>query len=160
VPAAIVCAIRGRWLYFWCGWVTLGIVWFIGALAREPENPSRDRRAVAAVAAGFIAAVLVLGLFGARPSPLLGLDGSVLQSSVGNGYFYGTADSCAPLRRGRVPDGGWLCGRYDAGFSGTVNYEVHSNGLGCWHAVRVGPPGEGSPERLSGCVNLYDFVFS
>lgn len=153
IPALVVTVIRGRWLFFWCGWLTLGILWFVGALVRDPDDSPPKPSVVAGVLAAVAAAVLVLGLFGARPSPVLGLDGDVLQGSIG-GNLIGPTNGCRPQ-----PDGGWLCSRYDDGYSGTVSYEVHANGLGCWHATRVGGAGEGSRERLSGCVTLYDYVF-
>ena len=38
-------------------------------------------------------------------------------------------------------------------------YRVKADWKGCWRGVPVGPPGEGSRRRLSGCVSLFDFVF-
>ena len=140
-------------MYFWFGWLTLGILWYIGALARKPGQGPYQRREVAIVLTATAVAFLVLGFLGARPSPVLGLDGGVLQGSIG-GNLIGPTSACQPL-----PDGGWRCSRYDDGFSGTVTYEVQANGLGCWHAVRIGGAGEGSRGRLSGCVTLYDYVF-
>jgi hypothetical protein len=151
VPAGVACCVRGQWMYFWFGWLTLGLLWYIGALARKPGQPPYEPRVVAIALAAAAAAFLALGLFGARPSPVLGLDGRALQGSVG-GHLLGL-DACRPK-----PDGGWGCSHYDDGLSGTVSYEVHANGLGCWHAVRVGGVGEGSRKHLSGCVTLYDFV--
>jgi hypothetical protein len=153
VPAGVVTCIRGQWLYFWFGWLALGALWYIGALARKPDQDSYEPRQVGVVLMASAAAFLALALFGARPSPVLGLNGGALQGSIG-GNLIGPSNACQPH-----PDGGWGCSRYDDGFSGTVSYEVHSNGLGCWQAVRVGGAGEGSRTRLSGCATLYDFVF-
>jgi hypothetical protein len=141
-------------MYFWFGWLTLGILWYIGALARKPGQPAHPPKAVVAVLAGAAVAFLVLGLFGARPAPVLGLDGQALQRSVGSPGLPGeTGSGCE-----RQPDGTWRCLRHDEGFSGTVLYAVRVNGRGCWQADRVGSPGEGSPKRLRGCVTLVDFV--
>jgi len=140
-------------MYFWFGWLTLGLLWYIGALARKPGQDPYEPWRVGIALAAYAAAFLSLGLFGARPSPVLGLDGGALQGSIG-GNLIGPSNACQPR-----PDGGWRCSHYDDGFSGTVAYEVHANGLGCWHAVRVGGAGEGSSKRLSGCVTLYDYVF-
>jgi len=139
-------------LYFWLGWLTLGLLWYIGALRRKPGQDPYEPTHVGIVLAASAAAFVALGLFGARPSPVLGLNGGALQGSIG-GNLIGPSDSCQPQ-----PDGGWRCSRYDDGLSGTVSYKVHANGLGCWHAVRVGGVGEGSRKRLSGCVTLDDFV--
>lgn len=155
VPAAVITAIRGRWLYFWCGWLTFGILWFIGALAPDPDDPPQKRRAAAIALVAMTVAAVVLGLFGARPSPVLGLDGQALQSSVGNTTLLGLGDDSCD----REGDGSWTCSRFDVGFSSTVGYRVRANGMGCWRAERSTPGGEGSPKRLSGCVTLFDFVF-
>ena len=154
IPAAVITALRGQWLYFWGGWLTGGILWFIGTVARGPDAPPRDPRWVL-VALGVVTAMFALGLLGARPSPLLGLDGRALQSSVGNKVPYlPEPDPCE-----RQADGSWMCTRWDAGFSGTVGYEVRADRLGCWEAERATFSGEGSPKELSGCVSLVDFVF-
>jgi hypothetical protein len=152
IPALAVTVIRGRWLYFWCGWLTLGILWFVGAFAGGRDDPPPNPRTVAAILAAAVSAVLVFGLFGARPSPVLGLNGGALQGSVGGALL--DSHGCRPQ-----PGGAWMCSRYDEGGSGTVSYVVRANGLGCWHATRVGGPGEGSSQRLSGCVTLYDYAF-
>ena len=154
IPAAVVCVIRGQWTYFWFGWLTLGILWYIGALARKPGQGSYEPRQVAIALVASAAAFLALGLFGARPSPVLGLDRHALQSSIGGESLPGfSGRGCE-----RGPDGAWRCARHDEGFSGSVLYAVRSNGLGCWHAVRVGSAGEGSPRRLEGCVTLFNFL--
>lgn len=86
---------------------------------------------------------------------MLGVDGKVLQSSVGNSSMFGP-DSCT-----HASGGDWICSRWDNQFSGTVPYRVHVNGLGCWSATRTSRyAGEGgSAKHFSGCVRLLDFLF-
>lgn len=151
VPAAVITVVRGRLLLFFCGWLTLGILWFVGALAPEPDGTPRDPRWLLAPL-GVVGAMLALGILGARPVPVLSLDGEALQASVGGGTL--GDGSCDP-----APHGSWLCDRWDNGGSGAVRYRVRADWKGCWHAVRVSPSGEGSPKRLSGCVSLVDYVF-
>ncbi len=153
IPAAVVTAIRGRWLLFFCGWLTLGVLWFVGALAPEPQGPPRDPRWMLAPAA-IVIVILVLGIFGARPAPVLGLDGETLQGSVGNSLLGVGDDSCEP-----APGGAWKCSRFDVGYSSVVGYTVKTDWKGCWHAVLQGQPTEDSPKRLSGCVTLVNYVF-
>lgn len=153
VPAAVICALKGRWSYFWVGWITLGLVWFIGAFTQDPERP-RERSWVIGLTLAAVAVILVLGLLGARPTPILGLDGAALQSSVGSTGVSG-GKTCE-----REGGGNWTCLRHDEEFSGTVPYRVHVNGLGCWHAtLLVRPDRETGPKNLSGCVGLFDYVF-
>lgn len=173
IPAAIVTLLKGQWLLFGFGWLTLGILWFVGAaslatsgspwakrlyddekLARA-ENPLRYPRRwrnVGLAVAGAIALILVLGSFAARPTPILGVGGRSLASSVGNDIPGYGAQSCKRLR-----NDAWSCPRWDDQRSGTVSYRVQVDGLGCWHAIRFGSPGEGSDKRLSGCVTIIDY---
>lgn len=154
MPAAVITALRGRWLYFWCGFLTAGVVWFVGAFARGPGDPPRTRRWMAIALLAPLASILVLGLFGARPAPVLGLTGRALQSSVGNDIpILESSHPCQP-----EPGGAWSCSRWDAGRSGTVPYRVTADGLGCWRAVRDGYSGEGSPKALHGCVTLGNYL--
>ena len=147
VPAAVICLRKGQFAILFAGCLTLGLVWIIGATAGE------SRRTLGIVALVALGAAIVLGVFGARPAPVLGVNGEALESSIGNGSFFGGPKSCG--RRAGV----WTCGRWDSQLSGTVSYRVHLNGFGCWHAERVGPPGEGSPARLTGCVHLGNYFF-
>jgi hypothetical protein len=153
VPAAVITVLRRQWLYFWCGWLTLGIVWFIGALAPDPDGPPRDPRWMLAPA-GIVATMLALGVFGARPAPVLGLNGGALQDSVGNSLLGAGEDACDP-----APGGAWKCWRWDNGYSGVVNYTVKADWKGCWDAILDGRPTEDSPRRLSGCVSLFNYAF-
>lgn len=84
------------------------------------------------VALGVLVAALVLGVF--------------LR-------FFSRRRSCL-----QWPDGSWSCTRWDNQFSGVVGYRVEVDGLGCRHAVQVGPEGEGSSARLSGCVRLGNYL--
>jgi len=152
IPAGVACCIRGQWLYFWFGWLTLGILWYIGALSRKPGQPAYAPRRVATVLAATAATFLVLGFFGARPSAVLGVDGHSLQNSVGDSLIFDSPSGCE--REGRF----WACQKWNSGYSGTVLYRVKVNRMGCWQAVRDGYAGEGSPKRLTGCVTLYDFL--
>jgi hypothetical protein len=149
VPAGVITAVRGQWLLFWCGWLTLGILWFIGALAPDPGAESRDPRWVLAGPA-IVAAIVVLGVFGARPTPVLGLDGEALQASVASTTLN---DACEP-----VAADAWTCQRWDSELSGAISYRVEANWKGCWHAVRESPDNR-SPKRLSGCVTFVDYLF-
>jgi hypothetical protein len=103
---------------------------------------------------GVLLAVAALGAFVMRPSPLLGVDGRSLESSVGNGssLFGFQLEPCTEK------GGEWRCSRWDDQMSSTVGYRVDVDGAGCWHATRIGPPGEGSDKRLSGCLWLFDYL--
>ena len=154
VPAGVVTCIRGQWLYFWFGWLTLGTLWYIGALGRKPGQPSYRAGQVATALVATSAAFLVLGVFGARPATVLGVDGGSLQNSVGSSLIFDSPHGCE--REGRF----WSCSKWDSGSSGAIPYRVKVNDSGCWQAVRIGYGGEGSQKRLSGCVTLYDFLFA
>jgi len=152
IPAAVITAVHGHWLLFWCGWLTLGILWFIGALAPDPDAESRDPRWVLAGPV-IVGAIVVLGVFGARPAPVMGLDGEALQASVGGSLLGLVPDSCV-----QGPGDAWRCFHYDAASSGNVTYEVTANWKGCWHAVLKGQPTENNPKRRSGCVTLVNYL--
>lgn len=154
MPAAVVTVLRGRWLLFIVGWFTAGALWFVGALVPDDRASERERRLSAIATAGIAVAFVGLGLFGARPAPLLGMDGRVLQNSVG-----GIATSIGEPHRCEQKGDDWVCGRYDTVSSGSVSYRTRVDGLGCWEATLVGPGGEEVPEELSGCAGLEDFVF-
>lgn len=152
LPAAIVTLFRNRWLLFVGGFPTLGVLWFVGALAQDPDGPPNLRQVVPVIAAT-AAAVLVLGLFGARPTPVLGIDGGALQSSFG-GVDILSFDPENCHRNG----GSWTCSRYESSISGTISYRVQVDGLGCWKATRIGPSYGGNPKELSGCASLVNYV--
>jgi hypothetical protein len=152
IPAGVACCFRRQWLYFWFGWLTLGILWYIGAFVRTPGQPAYEVRTVVIVLAATAVTFLVLGFFGARPSAVLGVDGGSLQNSVGNDLIFESASGCE--REGR----GWSCMKWDSGYSGAVPYRVKVNRMGCWQAVRAGYGGGDSPKRMSGCITLYDVL--
>jgi hypothetical protein len=135
------------------GFLTLGLVWFVGALARDPGGPPEFRNAWP-LAAALATAVLVLGLFGARPTPVLGIDGEALQSSVGGiDVLSFEPESCEP------GDGEWTCFVYESEISGSISYRVEVDWKGCWEAVKVGQSRGENPRTLSGCASLVDYVF-
>lgn len=173
IPAALVSILKGRLLFFAVGWILFGITWFIGALAlAEPgswwarrfygegraaraADPIRHRRPARVTAlwlGGGIAAVLLLGLLTARPTPLTGVDGEALQFSVG-GALGPSSEPCVHLA-----DGSWRCHAYDREVSSGVPYTVRTHGLGCWTAVPSGPGGESVARRRSGCVTIVDEI--
>jgi hypothetical protein len=175
VPTAVVTVLKGRWPLFLAGWLTLGITWLIGAAslalpdswwarrvydekqlarAKDPLRHPRPRRAIALWSAGTVAAIVLVGLFAARPSPILGVEADALQDSVG-GWSPGLSTRPCQPRGNRT----WNCERYDDQSSDSVGYRVKVDGLGCWTATRIGPPGEGSDKRLSGCITIVDHVF-
>ena len=115
-------------------------------------SSTHSRGRIALWVIGGLALLMALLLFSWRPSPVLGVNGGALQQSVGG--FLSPSDSCDERW-----DGAWSCGRNDDQMSGSVEYRVEVDGLGCWNAIRVGSPGEGSRKNLSGCLTLFDFVF-
>jgi hypothetical protein len=175
VPAAAITALKEQWLLLGWGWLTLGIVWLIGAASPAPrgspwarwfydeeklaraENPMRYPRDWRNLGVGIgvgLGLIAVLGFFAARPTPILGVEGRPLQSSVGNsGFLSFPTTSCQHLRSDE-----WSCQRWDDQYSSTISYTVEVNRLGCWTATRTKFPGEGSAKHLSGCVTILDWV--
>ena len=152
IPAGVVCALKQRWAFFFVGWLCLGLTWYVGALEKTDGRPWSQRAALA-WAGGAIAAIVVLGGFAARPSPVLGVDGRTLEFSVDGSIVldFSEGGSCSPV------DGNtWSCPVYSSEFSGTVPYEVTVGRFGCWTA-RSDSPGE--REDFSGCLTLFDYVF-
>jgi len=173
IPAAVVSTLKGRWLLFAVGWLTLGITWTIGAVglappdswwarrfygedrmarATDPLRHPRSRHLLALWSAGLLATILALGLFAARPSPILGIDGGALENSVGGSVLFETK-SCQPMSNGT-----WVCEKYDDQFSDTVSYGVQADGAGCWTATLIGPPNEETDKRVSGCITILDHL--
>lgn len=96
IPSAVITALKGRWLLFAVGWLTLGLPWIIGAVAlappdswwagrlydeeklaraTDPVRHPRPRLTLVAWVGCTIALIAVLGLFAARPTPILGVSG-------------------------------------------------------------------------------------
>jgi hypothetical protein len=101
--------------------------------------------------AAVLGAVLLLGLFAARPAPLLGVNAGALGQSVG-GHLEGH-----PCRR--AEEGGWICGRPDAEFSSSIDHRVSVDRFGCWTGrLHSAPSGGETRRRIEGCVRLEDFV--
>lgn len=174
IPAAVVTALKKLWLLYITGFFTLGMVWLVGAAslaesdswwakrfyderkrerAAHPERYPRSRRAGTAAAVGSILlSMVVLGLFAAYPSPILGVDGRSLEYSVGRASIL---DSKPCRKKG---DGMWTCLRWDSGGSSALTYRVKVDSLGCWTAERLGTSSEGSRRALSGCITIRDHI--
>ena len=148
LPAAVVCCRKQQWLMFAAGWLTFGLVWFVGAASGE------SRRTVGRVALAAVVAALLLGVAWARPGALLGVDGGSLQASVA-GHGLGVSGSCRHLSEGAWQ---WECLRWDNQSSGDVPFRVHVNRLGCWHGVEAWGAGKAGAGRISGCVHLEDYI--
>ncbi len=148
IPAAVICCRKGQWLMFAAGWLTFGLVWYVGAASGE------SRRTLLRVGAAAVVAVLVLGVAWARPATLLGVDGGSLQASV-LGHSLGETGKCRHLSDGAWQ---WECLREDFESSSDVPYRVHVNRLGCWHGVESWGPERAGPGRISGCVHLEDYI--
>lgn len=177
LPAFAATLLKGQRSLLGWGFLTGGFLWFAGALSLAPPKsawsqrfydeelraraakPFRSQRSPRAwaIRAGTITGLVVLiGFFGARPSPLLSMNGTVIGNSLpdrGGGHFISLWPPLGPCGRGAA--GTWSCEIYDQeGSGGTVGYRVKTDGLGCWTATPTGPGGRG---RLSGCVTLLDY---
>jgi hypothetical protein len=173
MPAALICVLKGRLLLFFTGFLTLGITWFLGAIpladagsewarrfygeerlarATDPVRHPLPGRTAAYWLSGSLVLLLVVGLVSARPTPIIGVDGEALQYSVDGGSLF-DSQPCP-----HEANGTWTCAVYDNAYSSTVSYRVRVGELGCWTADRSAPPGESSPERLSGCLTVWDQV--
>lgn len=170
-PAALVTALKERWLYFATGWLVFGIPWFIGALtladpdsgwakrfygpermarAIDPVRHRRPARVTATWLSGSLALLLAIGSLTVRPTLITGLDESALQYSVGRGNI---GFSAQPCRHGG--DRTWTCSVYDDDVSGAVPYKVKMRPWGCWVAVRSYPEKTSRGPR-SGCITIWD----
>ena len=173
VPAAVVTVLKGRWAVFFAGWLTLGITWFVGALsladpdsgwarrfygegrlarATDPVRHPLSARTAALWVAGTACLFLATGLIASRPAPIIGVDGSALQYSVGSSFLDSSPQPCQRHAQS------WTCDVYDSEDSGDVPYRVKMHRLGCWTATRIGSFGEPSEKRLSGCVTIWDEI--
>jgi hypothetical protein len=177
LPAAMITALKQRWLLFAVGWASLGAGWILGAVplaspetwwakkfygeaklarAANPERHPRPTRTVIVWVGGTLALVAVLGLFTARPSPVLGVDGRTLEFSVDGDIVFGSpSERCHNLNRDT-----WSCEVWDNGQSGTLSYRVKIHHLGCWTATQTGDySGEGTRKQFSGCITILDHIF-
>jgi hypothetical protein len=170
IPAATITALKGRWPLFFAGFLTLGLTWIVGAVslappdsrwarrfygearlarAADPLRHPRPFRIVALAIGGTILAIVMVGLCAARPSPILGIDGGSLGSSVGTGGL-STTEPCLHID-GEI----WRCARYDDLVSGPIKYRVGVRNSGCWTA-RVDDESVGRRKPLSGCITIVD----
>ncbi|MBK8293537.1 MAG: hypothetical protein IPK93_01725 [Solirubrobacterales bacterium] len=169
-PAALVSVLKRRWIPYILGFFTFGLAWFYGAIdiARPaswwagkfyPAGPQQDTRQFEEVRkkrvlkGGMIAfaAVILIGLFAARPTPVLGTDGKTLQGSVDG--FLAFADTC---RKG--PGDDWTCFAYDNASSGDAPYRTTVDWAGCWNAEADGNGRRPTNPELSGCVTIFDHL--
>lgn len=147
IPAMVCVAYRRRWIYLATGFVTLGFAWIIGSF-QSPGVPKR-------IVLGIVAAIVLIGVFSARPAVFVGVDGDSLQNSVGGITAF--SQTC------REAGDDWLCWKYDDTISGDRGYKVAVDWTGCWsgQVVRYG----NEPTRLiedptiEGCVTLVDLFF-
>jgi hypothetical protein len=173
MPAAVVTALKGHWLLFVTGILTLGTVWLVGAAtlalpdswwarrfydeaklagAAERDRSPHPAHITTATIGSILVVIAALLLFAAFPSPILGVDGKSLQYSVG-GSLLGTLKPCQKLAKDT-----WTCPRWDNGGSGSVDYRVTVDSVGCWTARRARRTSERSPRRLSGCITIRDHL--
>lgn len=170
VPAMLVTVFKDLWTMFFIGVLSFGLGWFFGATSRaKPDSwwanrfypddfdsgssesreflKSRRRRLFALSAVAF----LLIGVFAARPTVVLGTDSGSLQNSVGGGWAP-FLDRCQPR-----PDGDWTCYIFDSGSSGDIPYLTEVDWAGCWTARSL-HTGRLAPEVMeaSGCVTLFD----
>ncbi len=101
-------------------------------------------------------ALVLLGVFAYRPTPVVGVDDEALGRSIGRSVS-GQSRRCESI------DDRWICEiSYPNGSSDSsdkAGYEVDVNGVGCWTARLILTPLEGAEnirEEASGCITLYD----
>src|SRR4051794_7891561 len=173
LPAAAITALKEQWLLFITGFLTLGTVWLVGAVTLAPSDSwwaerfyderrsaaagdrevrPRPLRNTVATLGAILAGMVALVCFAAFPSPILGVDGKSLEYSVGGSTLFPSK----PCRK--RPGETWLCSRWDNQSSGTADYRVTVDSLGCWTATRQGRRGEGSDKRFSGCITVVDHL--
>jgi hypothetical protein len=147
--AGMICAADRRWAMFIAGFFTFGLAWIVGAVWGRPW-----RRLLAGAALVAVVAAL-FGGFGARPAPVLGLDSTTLQRSVGGelAAAKGEDSGCQ-----RLAGRDWRCHRYDDSASSWLDYRVHVNSMGCWRADGRSPARRIPNDADRGCVHLSDYV--
>lgn len=91
--------------------------------------------------------LVVGGLFAYRPAPVLGVNGSALDQSVGG---LSTVGKCKQARGGR-----WSC-RVGGLSSEDRPYVVivEVDGFGCWSQIK---PRRGTRSGRSGCLTIFDY---
>lgn len=150
IPAAWVCVRHKEWAGFIAGWLTFGLAWVVCATALL----SRRTRIRALIATA--AAIGVLGVFDARPTPILGMDGGSLHRSFGGGGGILLTDS-GPCHN--LGNSSWSCGHYDQAFSTEMPFRLEVDRLGCWKARREWRNNGVGPVRYRGCVTILDRLF-
>jgi hypothetical protein len=143
VPVICVCILKGEWAMIFAGFLTFGLVWWIGAAAGE------SRRRLGIVAAMLACAVLGVGVVAGRPGQFFGVGGRSLERSVG-----GTGSGVGPCRNlgGRE----WSCVRSIA--SDYREYRVRVSPLGCWRGVEEAGKRLIGTHRIAGCVHIDDYL--
>jgi hypothetical protein len=125
--------------------------------AKQPLREQRKPVTFASWSAGVAALICLVGLFAARPAPILGLDGHSIGNSLpnrGGGAFFSLWPPLGPCRQ--VDGDIWNCAIYDdEGSGGTVDHRVKVGSIGCWNATPTGPGGRGA---LSGCLTILDYL--
>jgi len=97
--------------------------------------------------------VVVAVAFMARPSPILGIDGSSLAASVNDGS--------APVPCRETAEGTWTCTEMIDGGSSGIDYQVDVGTWGCWTGellMKEAAP-KGTESEVSGCVSIVDHLF-
>jgi hypothetical protein len=141
-PVFLICLRKRLWVVFFAGFVTLGLIWWVGATTGE------SRRRIGAVAAALACAVLAIGVVAARPGQFFGVGGKALGNSVGGLVF--KVGSCRHLG-GRE----WSCARSDG--SSVLDYRVRVSPLGCWRGVEEAGRNLVPARRIAGCVHFEDY---
>jgi hypothetical protein len=172
LPALTVTVLKGNSRLLGWGFLTFGLTWFGGALALAPaDSPWAQRRYDSETLArsgaplsaqrsprvlglwtlaGLVSVVLA-GAFIARPAPVLGIDGSALESSMPRTPL--SAPPCEQVA------GGYRCWVEPAERSGGATpYRVELRGRGCWTARPLGPIAPEGRGTISGCVTLLDYL--
>jgi hypothetical protein len=111
-----------------------------------------DRRRNLAIAAAFLAVVVILALLAYRPATVLGIEGEALASSV-SGVGYGKEGDCR-----EVGEDLWRCEVLDDVSSGRHLYSVQTRGLGCWEAWTGDLDQARDRQTFSGCISLVDVL--
>ncbi len=107
---------------------------------------------IGAIASGVIVMLAFIGLLVmvTRPALLVGVDGSALAYSIGDGEA--SSGDC-----NRSTGGDWRCHLLGGEVSG--RFDVNVNWMGCWTAtLDRASPGANPPGQLDGCIQLGDVI--